>query len=238
MARRPCAITITNDDSTILCADKFGDVYSLPLLMSPGDGETETKETEPEPEKQFKPSASVLTVHSGRNRKVLEEQIKQAGSGKTKSKEPLKFKHELLLGHVSMLTDIAYANVDGRGYIFTADRDEHIRISRGPPQGHIIEGFCHGHEEFVSKLCLVSSGRLVSGGGDANLFVWDWLNYRLLETVCIREAVLQFLRAHPEISSNSIEDENSFKTAVSGIWAVPHISTEVCLRTETVAVCH
>lgn len=54
------------------------------------------------------------------------------------------FEHKLLLGHVSMLTDIALVVLNGRNYIITADRDEHIRISRGIPQSHIIEGFCLG----------------------------------------------------------------------------------------------
>ena len=96
-------------------------------------------------------------------------------------KETPRFKHELLLGHVSMLTDIASATVGSRSYIVTADRDEHIRVSRGIPQAHIIEGFCQGHEEFVSRLCFTKSRHLVSGGGDAYLYVWDWLFYRLLE---------------------------------------------------------
>ncbi|KAF2013275.1 guanine-N(7)--methyltransferase subunit TRM82 [Aaosphaeria arxii CBS 175.79] len=241
MARRPCAITLTSDDSTILCADKFGDVYALPLLMSPDDGvqdqevpPTTSTAEQPETPVEFKPSASVLTVHSGRNRKVLEEQIRQASLGQRKSKEPLKFKHELLLGHVSMLTDIVYANVNGRGYIVTSDRDEHVRVSRAPPQAHIIEGFCHGHEEFVNRLCLVSSGRLVSGGGDAQLFVWDWLNYRLLTTIDVRDAVLRFLKSQAELSSIVPANEEGFKVAVTGIWNVPRSDAQ---RDEILVTC-
>jgi tRNA (guanine-N(7)-)-methyltransferase subunit TRM82 len=70
-----------------------------------------------------------------------------------------------------------------REYIITADRDEHIRVSRGMPQAHVIEGFCLGHEEFVSQLCMAPGGReelLISGGGDDDLFIWDWVNGRLL----------------------------------------------------------
>ncbi len=155
MSRRPCSVALTSDDSTILCADKFGDVYALPLLPSPTDdqsGNTATERPEPK-EKDYTPAATTLTVHSGRNRKTLEEQLKQKAKAVPKSKEPMKFKHELILGHVSMLTDIVYANVDSRSYIITSDRDEHIRISRSQPQAHIIEGFCFGHEAFVSRLC-------------------------------------------------------------------------------------
>ncbi|KAF2874854.1 tRNA methyltransferas-like protein [Massariosphaeria phaeospora] len=221
MARRPCSIILTPDDSTILCADKFGDVYSLPLLPSPDDEEIETpqnEQTEPVVEKPYAPAASLLTVHSGRNRKTLEEQLKQASKGPSKPKEPLKFKHELLLGHVSMLTDILYATVDDRSYVLTADRDEHIRISRGLPQAHIIEGFCLGHEDFVSRLCLSQSGLLVSGGGDASLLVWDWFNNQLIERLPIRDSALSYFESNPQLTSILPEDRKNFKVAVRGIW--------------------
>lgn len=231
MVRRPCAIALTPDDSTILCADKFGDVYALPLHPPPDDGQNGAaviEQDEAATQKPFVPAASVLTVHSGRNRKVLEEQVKQAQKGQMKSKEAITFKHDLLLGHVSMLTDIAYTRVEGRSYIITADRDEHIRISRGPPQAHIIEGFCQGHDEFVSRLCFTQSGLLVSAGGDPYVFVWDWLYYRLLQRVCIRDAVLEHLISQPQLASTLPEDKN-FKIAVSGIWSVPNNTEEVIL---------
>ncbi|KAG9924666.1 hypothetical protein KCU98_g21591, partial [Aureobasidium melanogenum] len=34
MPKRPCAVLVTPDNKTILCGDKFGDVYSLPLFPS------------------------------------------------------------------------------------------------------------------------------------------------------------------------------------------------------------
>jgi len=212
------------DDSTILCADKFGDVYALPLLPSPDDEQPETPVVE-EPveetaeEKEFVPSATLLTVHSGRNRKTLEEQLKQKAKGQPKTKEAITFRHDLLLGHVSMLTDLVYAKSEGRGYIITADRDEHIRVSRGPPQAHIIEGFCFGHAEFISKLCLTNSGFLVSGGGDPELHVWDWKSYQLVEKLPIRDTTLAYLKGQPHFSS-LCEDAAGFKVAVSGLWSV------------------
>ena len=68
-------------------------------------------------------------------------------------------------------------------YILSADRDEHIRISRGPPQTHVIETFCLGHTAFVSCLAIPESRRelLVSGGGDHEIFLWDWLGGNLLD---------------------------------------------------------
>lgn len=235
MIRRPCSIVLSSDDSTILCADKFGDVYALPLLPSPDDEQLETPDVEKPVETKedtFSPAATVLTVHSGRNRKTLEEQLKQKAKGPAKPREVIKFKHDLLLGHVSMLTDIAYAKADSRNYIITADRDEHIRISRGPPQAHIIEGFCFGHGAFVNRLCLTHSGSLVSGGGDDHLFVWDWKNYRLTEKLPIRDVALDHIKSRPELSS-AVTEAESFKVAVTGIWNVPRSNNEV--RIEIIA---
>lgn len=219
MSRRPCSITLTSDDSTILCADKFGDVYALPLIPSTEDELPVTPMTEQPEQKDYAPAATALTVHSGRNRRTLEEQLKQKAKPVLKSKEPMRFKHELLLGHVSMLTDIVYARMDSRTYIITADRDEHIRVSRGQPQSHVIEGFCFGHESFVSRLILTKSGLLVSGGGDESLFVWEWQSYRLLEKLPIRKVVLDHLKSHGDLTP-LIADEASFQVAVSGLWNV------------------
>lgn len=227
MSRRPSSIAVTSDDTTILCADKFGDVYALPLLPSPEDENVEQSETpasEPE-QKDWLPSATTLTVHSGRNRKTLEEQLKQKAKGPAKPKELMRFKHELLLGHVSMLTDVVYAKANERSYIITADRDEHIRISRGQPQAHIIEGFCFGHEAFVSRLCLTQSGLLVSGGGDDHLLVWEWQTCSLKEKLAIRDVAFAHLQERNLVPIDL--ERTGYKIAVSGIWALPSSETDV-----------
>ncbi|KAL3418976.1 WD repeat domain-containing protein [Phlyctema vagabunda] len=186
MPKRPCALAITDDDLTIISADKFGDVYSLPLIV-PGDDITGIRTSSDTPlimsistPQPFTPAANDLTVHSVRNRKALENQKRQ--TNRPAEKLAPEFEHTLLLGHVSMLTDIALSTLDGKGFIITADRDEHIRVSRGMPQTHVIESFCLGHTEFISRLCLVE-GRpeiLISGGGDDALFVWDWHSGHLI----------------------------------------------------------
>jgi tRNA (guanine-N(7)-)-methyltransferase subunit TRM82 len=233
MSRRPSSITITSDDTTILCADKFGDVYALPLLPSPDDDQVEQSATPaPEQPEQKLPSATALTVHSGRNRKTLEEQLKQKAKGPAKSKEPMRFKHDLLLGHVSMLTDVVYARVDDRSYIITADRDEHIRISRGQPQAHVIEGFCFGHEAFVSRLCLTRSGLLVSGGGDDHLFIWDWQNHRLYGKMAIKDVAEPFVLASAGLGLEEA-DNAGFKVAVSGIWNIPSSGDVSFIQSQT-----
>ncbi|KAK6409801.1 tRNA (guanine-N(7)-)-methyltransferase non-catalytic subunit trm82 [Oleoguttula sp. CCFEE 5521] len=227
MPKRPCAVRILPDSTNILIGDKFGDVYSLPLIVSeskdqPAQAEAQEVERTAEPA-LFKPSATPLTVHTKRNLRALESQKKQKIV--TPRKEPLAFEHKLLLGHVSMLTDMAHAtrDVDGktRRYILTADRDEHIRVSRGPPQSHVIEGYCLAHTDFVSKICLIpGSDLLVSGGGNDWLGVWDWPRCELLAKVDLRKAI-------SHLSSNVDE-----KIAVSGMWTVP-----VAAQTDRWALC-
>ena len=188
MPKRPCAIVITNDDSTIISADKFGDVYSLPLLplQVPEVSKTTAQQLEPPSSKPFTPAANEFTIHSQRNRKALENQKRQIIKLPEKSQPA--FEHKLLLGHVSLLTDVALVTSEGRDYIITADRDEHIRVSRGIPQTHVIEGFCLGHTEFITRLCIPNDRPelLISGGGDDELFIWDWKSGQVLSKTDVR----------------------------------------------------
>lgn len=202
MPKRPCALVLTEDDSIIISADKFGDVYSLPLLFSASEVNS-TPAVKPAP-KPFTPAANDLTVHSQRNRIALENQKKYGNRAATEKSEP-SFEHNLLLGHVSMLTDIAIVQVQSRSYILSADRDEHIRISRGIPQSHIIEGFCLGHTDFVSRLCIPQgrSNLLVSGGGDKELLVWDWLSGQILSRADLQTLVAD-IASNPEVAKDEI----------------------------------
>ncbi|KIN04850.1 hypothetical protein OIDMADRAFT_39319 [Oidiodendron maius Zn] len=225
MPKRPCAITITQDNSTIIAADKFGDVYSLPLLFSelevdqtPGSIATPRTESSSKP---FTPAANELTVHSQRNRRALENQ--KAQSNKASEKPELTFEHRLLLGHVSMLTDVAAVDIQGRGYIISADRDEHIRVSRGIPQSHIIEGFCLGHTEFISRLCIPQGkpNLLISGGGDNELFVWDWLTCRLLSKTDLQSLIADVLLEYKAKNDGSYP-KDEIKVTVSNIVHAKH----------------
>jgi tRNA (guanine-N(7)-)-methyltransferase subunit TRM82 len=223
MPKRPCALALTEDDATIIAADKFGDVYSLPLLFSESENQTAANGSSPSSQasgttapKPFVPAASDLTVHSQRNLKALENQKRQTNQPPEKS-EPT-FEHKLLLGHVSMLTDVVRVSFQGRSYIISADRDEHIRVSRGIPQAHIIEGFCLGHTEFVSRLCVPDerSNLLISGGGDDYLFVWNWLSGTLVSKVDLKAAVEVVMR-ELETENHSSGPADHVKVAVSGI---------------------
>ncbi|KAK3078678.1 hypothetical protein LTS18_006913 [Coniosporium uncinatum] len=194
--------------------------------------------------KPFKPSATELTVHSKRNRQALENQLrdaaKQDGKAGKKQKEPLQFEHKLLLGHVSMLTAMTSAVVGAkqgfekpRSYILTADRDEHIRVSRGIPQAHIVEGFCLGHTQFVSSLCLPKPNLLVSGGGDDFLLVWHWLDCELVKKIDLRETV-------ERINKETSESAEDLSVAVTGIWTVstpPHSHIFVAIEGLAALLC-
>lgn len=236
LPKRPCALTFTPDASFILSGDKFGDVYALPPEANElqgrrpqlgGSRRTKRRRLNGIGE-PFKPSATELTVHSERNRRALENQRRQAeADAAARSKEveqdgETALGYDPILGHVSMLLDLVTIRVPApvtggghggrhyRDYLFTSDRDEHIRISRGPPQAHIIEGFCQGHRSFVSKLCIVEQDTLISGGGDDFLCVWDWQRSQLLTKLDLRRRLEQ---------SQALEKGQPI--VVSGIWALP-----------------
>jgi tRNA (guanine-N(7)-)-methyltransferase subunit TRM82 len=218
MPKRPCALAITDDNSAIISADKFGDVYSLPLIPLETLEAPKSTYNTPEPSvKTFTPAANELTIHSQRNRKALENQRRQ--TNKTSEKPEPIFEHKLLLGHVSMLTDIALVTLGNRNYIITADRDEHIRVSRGIPQTHIIEGFCLGHTEFISRIYVPADRPelLISGGGDDEIFVWEWESGTLVSKMELKKYVLAALREFDKDEGSDIPAEQ-LKIAVSGIY--------------------
>ncbi|KAK5019651.1 hypothetical protein BJ546DRAFT_1068926 [Cryomyces antarcticus] len=227
MPKRPCAIAVTPDNQTVILGDKHGDVHTLPLF--PGDKDPSQLvlgKAEDAPRKAFVPAATNLTVHTGRNRKALEAQQNQKDLH-AKTKEPPKFESTLLLGHVSMLTDLLLATVvpdepdaKPRHYILTSDRDEHIRVSRGLPQTHVIEGYCLGHTEFVSKLCILNDRLLVSGGGNNWLGVWDWVRGELDMKLDLKDLLVAASQDGliPQTSDTSFRDASD-TIAVSGLWA-------------------
>ncbi|KAJ6045093.1 uncharacterized protein N7446_003295 [Penicillium canescens] len=205
MPKRPSVLALTPNENDILCADKFGDVYIIPVIPS-----SEYKRVVAE-EKEYAPSATNLTVHTKRNLESLEQQMRQAALKKKASAEAtaLNFEHQAIIGHVSMLTDMVSVTRPAdsitshpRNYILTADRDEHIRVSRGHPQAHVIEQYCFGHTSFISKLCIPSwaPNVLISGGGDKHLLVWNWVEGQVLQKVSLPESETDI--------------------TVSGIWAV------------------
>ncbi|KAF9879859.1 WD repeat domain-containing protein [Colletotrichum karsti] len=234
MPKRPCSVLICPGNETILSADKFGDVFSLPLIptdkpaaaaaaAATGDADagasTPAEESTPAPETQetkpFKPEASNFTVHSKANLRALRNQERESKKGKRDvTKEEPTFEHTLQIGHVSMLTAMMLAEKGSRRYIITADRDEHIRVSRYMPHAHVIEGFCLGHTNFVSALTLPSQDVLVSGGGDSEMFVWDWEAGKVLSKFDILEQARQ---VESETSKVAVSQLLSATVLVNGL---------------------
>lgn len=222
MPKRMCAIVLTPDEKTILVGDKFGDVYALPLY--PLADWVPRKSEQPA---TWIPSATELTVHTKGNLEALRQQRERRIHNP--KKEGPDFEHKLLLGHVSLLTDVVIAEVqDGlrrKQYILTSDRDEHIRVSRGVSQAHIIEAYCMGHREFVSCLSIMpwSSEFLVAGSGEPSLKVFDWQSGRLLDEELFQGAVQQdIVSVLPESDEGRALD----RLIVSGIWPIHYIATQ------------
>lgn len=226
MPKRPSAITMTDNDDTILLADKFGDVYALPLVPPPEEIEKVEKSK----------STEKLTV--AQLEKAERDRLAEAKRRRTEISLDLPFTHTLLLGHVSMLVDILAitlpADFDGaskdRTYVLTADRDEHIRVSRYP-QGFVIEGFCLGHESFVSKLLIPSWDRseLVSGGGDDYLLRWDWRSGKIRQKIEVGSLISGVVGGkvaggkHDHGDAERAGGEKEFKATVLGMWQLPEI---------------
>ncbi|KAK2065818.1 WD repeat domain-containing protein [Colletotrichum caudatum] len=220
MPKRPCSVLICPDDQTVLSADKFGDVYSLPLVaLEAAAADSAASETaSPAPSaapKPFKPEANPLTVHSKSNLRALQSQLReQQKANRDSPKDQPTFEHTLQIGHVSMLTALTLASNGSRRYIITADRDEHIRVSRFMPHAHVIEGFCLGHANFVSALTLPSQDVLVSGGGDNELFVWDWEAGKVLSKFDLLEQAQQ---VDKEVSKVAVSQLLSATVTANGL---------------------
>ena len=75
----------------------------------------------------------------------------------------------VIAGHISLLTDMI-VNDD---FILTCDRDEKIRITL-KDRPWIIDQFLLEHKEYVSRMAILGTEYLVSGGGDKELMLWHW----------------------------------------------------------------
>ena len=213
MPKRPCAIAFTGDDDMLLCADKFGDVYAIPLLIEASSLPSTDGPTAPAP-KQPPPVSD-------------KGKLAEAKRRRTEISHDLPFSNKLLLGHVSMLTDLVVVSSAPEGggkmrkYILTADRDEHIRVSRYP-QSYVIEGFCLGHKSFVSKLLIPSwdKSQLLSGGGDDFLLRWHWEQSRNTEAVSIAR-LIEDVVGKKVVTGKAEEEDGEFKPVLIGMWEVP-----------------
>jgi len=219
MPKRLCAVALTRSQSTILAGDKFGDVYALPLHPSFNSSAAIPPKPQLEIPTPLKPSASELTVHTKGNLEALRQQQLQRVF--VPRKQSPTFEHQLVLGHVSVLTDLV-VGVDvsnaNREYILTADRDEHIRVSRGLPQAHVINNYCLGHTEFVSRLCTIPElpQFLISGGGEPSIRIYDWLLGKTVAEASLEENLKEIIK---DVAYSRLQN-NNHERAVSCVQAL------------------
>ncbi|KAF8543503.1 hypothetical protein BDD12DRAFT_215720 [Trichophaea hybrida] len=193
LPKRIVDLGLVENDAKILCADKFGDVFRLPLLPPASDSQLKPSLTS---ESALATGTSVHDVEitiSGKLEKVyesgeqkqrhLEKQRahrarEQAAAERRKRLQVdynIQFTHDFVLGHVSMLLSLFIITLPAdhpqaagkeKTWVLTSDRDEHIRITRYP-QSFIIERFCLGHTQFVKTMLAPSweLTTLISGGG-------------------------------------------------------------------------
>jgi hypothetical protein len=257
MPKRVCALTVSPRGRKLLVGDKFGDVYEIPVwpaalppdssAVSVGEKNNTAQQQQQDaaPQPSFTPSASETTVHTKRNLLALkqQQQLKLAASSSKKSKDAtgggggagLGFQGRCILGHVSLLTDVAVARISSstsggeqqdRTYILTSDRDEHVRISRYP-QSHVIEGYCLGLREFVSVLSVLpwDQSLVAVGSGEPSVRIYRWgageLRCEEAFAGSVRDEVESGFAADDASAGGLGSEKREFtKLAVSGIWPV------------------
>ncbi|KAJ3798914.1 WD40 repeat-like protein, partial [Lentinula aff. detonsa] len=224
LPKRPTSATCTLDGQTIVVADKFGDVFSYPLHPPPGS-ESQISTSAPLPQEDSTTPGEEISVDATAD--VTLPAVKTSSNKRKSKKQKL---HEnppaprsslashvptsdgtLVLGHTSLLT--CFLLTPDNKYIVTADRDEHIRIS-WYPQGFCIESFCLGHTQFVSAVHIPSDrpGTLISGGGDAELKIWDWRSGKHEMDIPILDSVKPYIKVKVKsyirtASTNSTEEQ-------------------------------
>lgn len=143
---------------------------------------------------------------------------------------------DLLLGHVSVVTH-HLITPDGKS-IITADRDEHIRISRYP-HSYVIRDHLFGSEGFVSAIHIPHSSptTLLSAGGEEYLRLWNLETQKLERKISIWDAILPHRKVRSFMrklrnKKRKVEDESAttpgFYDSPEG-WALP-AGKGVCIR--------
>jgi len=196
LPKRPNAISITSDGNTLVVGDKFGDVYAFAMHGCTSDL--------PAPPVPSFPESSTAGAEGSTSSKAEPKKEKDPNQRRGQAKNP-EWRHvparvstlTPVVGHVSMLTsmlllDGAQHQQDGQSRIITADRDEHIRVSKWP-QGWEIEEYLLGQKKFVSALALLPSDPtiLLSAGGDEHLRMWSLKDYQCLSKDAISLAPLK-----------------------------------------------
>jgi len=148
-------------ESSIIVADRTGEVYSFPWPLSPPQVE------------RYK---HITT-------------ISDPGNPVSKASDE-RFMGTLLLGHSSSVVALTTARAPWGKVLATVDRDEHIRISVFP-QTWVIHAMGLGHTAFVSCVLSVDDVGIITGGGDNQVISWDFegalkAKYSISSGTCVR----------------------------------------------------
>ncbi|KAL9979832.1 hypothetical protein ACROYT_G017551 [Oculina patagonica] len=137
---------------------------------------------------------------------------------------------ELLLGHVSMILDMALTKDDK--YLITCDRDEKIRVSCYP-NSYNIQSFCLGNLDFVSCLGLLpgtSQSILVSGGGDGFMRFWNPESGKQITS--------KMIDVLTESTKEDDQKDDSMYSPIISCLACCHKNSVVCVVTERCKTFH
>lgn len=170
MPKRPCSVSMDSNFENVVVADKFGDVYTVPIA---GESLQDEKTMNP------------------------------------------------ILGHVSMLTDVLMTEKNGKQFILTADRDEHIRVSNYP-KSYVVKHWLFSHNEYVSSMHIPSSSPdlLVSGGGDDFICLWNWYEGKFIDKVDIREHLNPFFKDFHNAPERFLTENSVPEISVSKILSL------------------
>lgn len=175
LAKTATSVKFTNfpAESTLLVADKFGDV----LRFQAGE---EFDHWARESQKNSKS----LSIHSKNQKKrpsneVSDENDETFPEDNVTEEGGSEAHHCTIIGHISMVTDLQVLPIEGSpkrvgsgGLIVTCDRDEKVRLTRAD-HPEIIHSFGLVHREFVGTLATCAkTRRIYSAGGDG--FVSEW----------------------------------------------------------------
>lgn len=152
--------------NALLVADKFGDV----LRFEQGsDFDRWARESQN--------NSKALSIHTHKKRSFADAQKEEENNNEKPEEERSQGSeahHCTIIGHISMITDVAVLPVEGSqgGLIVTCDRDEKVRFTLAATPER-IHSFGLAHRQYVGSLAVCASSRSVfSAGGDA--FVCEW----------------------------------------------------------------
>lgn len=126
-----------------------------------------------------------------------------------------------ILGHVSMLSDVLIAKHEGRKFILSGDRDEHIRVTNFP-KAYVIKNWLFGHHEFISTMLIpeFDSSLLISGGGDDYLCIWKWVSNELVGKLELRPHLEEFLNDQHLPPARFLNENSTKEISINTILTV------------------